>query len=359
MKSKQELKKVFENGDKPTQEDFWEWQDSYWHKEEKIPISQINGYGISNFKEGENYKKYDLVAFEGGIYRSEVDDNKRNIVLDSSWKKITIPEDIRYILYSKIGVEPFIPLENVNAGDNVVFIPEDELINNDIYFCQNIHNDYLAGQPLPINIDSDLFYKCIPFENRIITDSNYCENILASPYSSNFYKRDNDDNLIFYTLISCPATENFEKILNPDWKLLSEINKTKYAVNEELNIGIYDGRTLYRTVIERDITEMETSVDLIHLSIDKIINYDALFLNVHKGQRIYSKGGVILNSDFVDGKYEIYGKFIQNIYLMEWDKLIIINNHSYINSEGQEIIEPNETGKTSVRVILEYTKNED
>ena len=44
---------------------------------------------------------------------------------------------------------------------------------------------------------------------------------------------------------------------------------------------------------------------------------------------------------------------------MEWDKLIIINNHSYINSEGQEIIEPNETGRTSVRVILEYTKNED
>jgi len=38
MKSKEELKKLFENGDKPTQEEFWEWQDSYWHKGEKLPI---------------------------------------------------------------------------------------------------------------------------------------------------------------------------------------------------------------------------------------------------------------------------------------------------------------------------------
>lgn len=43
MKSKQELKKVFENGDKPKQEDFWEWQDSYWHKEEDIiPANRVD-----------------------------------------------------------------------------------------------------------------------------------------------------------------------------------------------------------------------------------------------------------------------------------------------------------------------------
>lgn len=42
MKSKQELKKYFENGDKPTQEQFWEWQDSYWHKDEKLPADKID-----------------------------------------------------------------------------------------------------------------------------------------------------------------------------------------------------------------------------------------------------------------------------------------------------------------------------
>ncbi|SHG34842.1 leucine-rich repeat domain-containing protein [Chryseobacterium sp. OV279] len=43
MKTKQELRLKFENGDKPTQDHFWEWQDSYWHKDEKIEMSKITG----------------------------------------------------------------------------------------------------------------------------------------------------------------------------------------------------------------------------------------------------------------------------------------------------------------------------
>ncbi|MBD3905949.1 hypothetical protein NAL32_15290 [Chryseobacterium sp. Ch-15] len=46
MKSKEELKKLFENGDKPTQENFWEWQDSYWHKDEKLLTENTGGYKI-------------------------------------------------------------------------------------------------------------------------------------------------------------------------------------------------------------------------------------------------------------------------------------------------------------------------
>lgn len=46
MKSKEELKKLFENGDKPTQENFWEWQDSYWHKDEKLPTENTGIYKI-------------------------------------------------------------------------------------------------------------------------------------------------------------------------------------------------------------------------------------------------------------------------------------------------------------------------
>jgi len=42
MKSKDELKQLFENGDQPIQEHFWDWQDSYWHKEEKLPLEQVN-----------------------------------------------------------------------------------------------------------------------------------------------------------------------------------------------------------------------------------------------------------------------------------------------------------------------------
>ncbi|MCS3870480.1 hypothetical protein J3D55_003396 [Chryseobacterium ginsenosidimutans] len=36
MKTKEELKLYFEKGDKPTQEQFWQWMDSYWHKEEVV-----------------------------------------------------------------------------------------------------------------------------------------------------------------------------------------------------------------------------------------------------------------------------------------------------------------------------------
>jgi hypothetical protein len=42
MKTKQELRKYFENGDIPVQEEFWEWQDSYWHKGEKLPLENID-----------------------------------------------------------------------------------------------------------------------------------------------------------------------------------------------------------------------------------------------------------------------------------------------------------------------------
>lgn len=42
MKTKTELKSYFETGDKPTQEQFYEWMDSYWHKEEKIPMDNLN-----------------------------------------------------------------------------------------------------------------------------------------------------------------------------------------------------------------------------------------------------------------------------------------------------------------------------
>lgn len=42
MKTKQELRTYFENGDIPVQEEFWEWQESYWHKGEKLPLDNID-----------------------------------------------------------------------------------------------------------------------------------------------------------------------------------------------------------------------------------------------------------------------------------------------------------------------------
>lgn len=43
MTSKQTLKNWFSNLKKPTQHHFWAWLDSYFHKEEKIPMQNIEG----------------------------------------------------------------------------------------------------------------------------------------------------------------------------------------------------------------------------------------------------------------------------------------------------------------------------
>lgn len=46
-RTKEELKQFFENGDKPTQEQFWDWQDSYWHKEDAEDIIPANRLDLS------------------------------------------------------------------------------------------------------------------------------------------------------------------------------------------------------------------------------------------------------------------------------------------------------------------------
>ncbi len=40
---KNTLKQWFKNKLKPTQEQFWAWLDSYWHKSEQIPVTKIEG----------------------------------------------------------------------------------------------------------------------------------------------------------------------------------------------------------------------------------------------------------------------------------------------------------------------------
>jgi hypothetical protein len=60
MTSKTILKTYFETNDTPRQQDFYEWMDSYWHMEDKIPAESLsinlnNTYApISNSKYGLN-----------------------------------------------------------------------------------------------------------------------------------------------------------------------------------------------------------------------------------------------------------------------------------------------------------------
>ena len=45
MTEKNILQNWFVTGAKPTQEQFWAWQESYWHKSESIPVEMVQGLG--------------------------------------------------------------------------------------------------------------------------------------------------------------------------------------------------------------------------------------------------------------------------------------------------------------------------
>ena len=43
IRERSELNVYFENGKKPPQENFWDWIFSFWHKNDLIPVSNIQG----------------------------------------------------------------------------------------------------------------------------------------------------------------------------------------------------------------------------------------------------------------------------------------------------------------------------
>ena len=76
MKTKEELRLYFENGDIPKQEDFWEWQDAYWHKDEKIDMQKVAGLENGTFN----------------ILYAEIDADKNASLAFFSKRKIVIKE---------------------------------------------------------------------------------------------------------------------------------------------------------------------------------------------------------------------------------------------------------------------------
>ncbi len=69
MKTKQELKQYFENGDIPVQEEFWEWQDSYWHKGEKLPLENID----YDFSQKANLNASNLDAQNAQLWKDKIE----------------------------------------------------------------------------------------------------------------------------------------------------------------------------------------------------------------------------------------------------------------------------------------------
>ncbi|MCY0969671.1 hypothetical protein [Chryseobacterium wangxinyae] len=113
MKSKQELKKYFENGDKPTQEQFWEWQESYWHKDEKLK----NTIPLSGTEDGENVTG-DIALSSNLRIKSEYEGYQGFVELDNGSKTVTLGAiDMFANTIGAVKVEPTKVTIEMNAED--------------------------------------------------------------------------------------------------------------------------------------------------------------------------------------------------------------------------------------------------
>lgn len=137
------LKKWFSSGLKPKQEQFWAWIDSYFHKNEKIPQSNIEGLdkSLENKAETNHTHSYNDLTDKPNLFSGDYNDliNKPNI-------QATIPTFSQIIdggsTYLKSPIS-FILKENAGAeeGDSTGQIG----VKNKNYFFGNF-NFNLAGE---------------------------------------------------------------------------------------------------------------------------------------------------------------------------------------------------------------------
>lgn len=134
MKTKEELKQLFENGDKPTQEDFWEWQNSYWHKDEKLPTEAEGIYKIKG-------SIVDLAALnaitgmsEGDVYNVLATGDNYVYVLDLNntgnpgWDKLSGTVDLSNVVM-KTGDQNINGVKNFIGGVTQFLKDNDDITN--------------------------------------------------------------------------------------------------------------------------------------------------------------------------------------------------------------------------------------
>ncbi|MGP2571209.1 hypothetical protein ACT4R9_09770 [Ornithobacterium rhinotracheale] len=85
------IKQWFKNGLKPTQEQFWAWLDSFWHKDDKIPAENVEGLNdlfsnidLSSKVENTDFERYKKEQVEA--FKLKADANASN--LDGENKRI-------------------------------------------------------------------------------------------------------------------------------------------------------------------------------------------------------------------------------------------------------------------------------
>ncbi|MDY3512948.1 hypothetical protein PG303_06955 [Riemerella anatipestifer] len=126
------IKNWFRNGLKPTQEQFWAWQDSYWHKSEKIPQQQIEGL------DGSLANKADASQLNGKAEKDASGLTEDNVI---AWKEALgvgeLPSNIATVdegekvgnTHTKEQIEELLTLESVTTRGN--YTPVDIAFNQE------------------------------------------------------------------------------------------------------------------------------------------------------------------------------------------------------------------------------------
>lgn len=154
MTDKNTLNNWFKTGAKPTQEQFWNWQDSYWHKTETIPQSQIQDLDTTLANKAE------VSALEGKADKSAVYTIRQiDARLES---KLNAPEDVFATPSHLIAMGE--RQERGAEGEAVIKLPISSIQG------QNISSHYLtsvagAGLQLGANWEIDTAGYYMKFKN--------------------------------------------------------------------------------------------------------------------------------------------------------------------------------------------------
>ncbi|WP_048501351.1 leucine-rich repeat domain-containing protein [Chryseobacterium sp. BLS98] len=181
MKTKEELRLLFENGDKPTQEDFWAFMDSYWHKDEKIDMIKVSG--LENGTYTDIYAKTDA---EGNTSMDFY--NEKRVFIQSG--TLRIPD---YFTKGTFITELKIPEGVVSIGQSAfhssgltsLFIPDSVVEIKSLAFSGNV----ISSLRLSKNVskvgygafsNNQLSELYIPTTLKIIDQSTFSNNKLTS-----------------------------------------------------------------------------------------------------------------------------------------------------------------------------------
>ncbi len=171
------LKKWFQTGSKPTQEHFWAWMDSYWHKDESIPQESVDGLQESLNKKADRESLNNHVQ-DPEAHKKLFDTKADKNVFD---QHLSDPGAHKSLFKNKVDISH---LEDPNAHEYLFDQKVDKEPGKGL--SSNDFTDDLKGKLISIQMPEDL---------QIFDSLEDAENTLG-PYKFFLYSEKNSDGVV-------------------------------------------------------------------------------------------------------------------------------------------------------------------